>query len=264
MNNPLNYVADPEFLEQWFTLQNTNLWNLYRGFHSRVPERDVLHKQQDSTMTLGDSWNLLWLIIQKSSVGGGKFTVYIPAYKGNKAATLHFGVNLSVTPSWHGTSIAGMPGAPMGAYNPEASIEKAIANEREKWEMARRIEDLENAQGATSDIWEVLIDKVRELDPNQVLPSAIHGIQQMFQPRGVQLHGVASDYQEPPQHDHTVPQEGFTYHQEVVIPWLDSIRQHFTTDDEFWQFMNAVSTKFNSNPVMFKSMIIPPNAATNE
>lgn len=288
MNNILNYVTDPEFLQKWFKLQKTELWNLYRGFHSKVPERDVIHKQQDSTMTLDASWDLLWMMIMNSSVGGGKFTVYIPAFAGNKAVTQHFGVGLSAAPAWQSPSVAGMPGMQgmQQGYGMDAAIEKAIVNEREKWDKDLRIRELEAAQGARSNFMDVLLEKLSEMDIDTIMPVAIQGITNLFQPRpGVQLHGMPEDYQQYQQHypHHHAPvqqppvQQGpppppgeqpggevqYVYQTEVLIPWLNSIRMRFNSDEEFWLFMNALSTKFNAAPEMYKAMILPPNQPTN-
>lgn len=255
-------LTDITALQSWYLALNTPQWNLYRGFHNKMPVNAIL-KQQNDQLPMQDSWDLLQNMINAQSSQGGQFTVYVPAYAGGKGAVQHLSINMAITPSvaGYGTPNAGLAGYPpnMSGFVSAQELERRISDERERWELRRELEDVKAQVGATTDWQDILMEKVMEIDSNTIMANLGGFLQQFMTPKtGVQLRGLAHEMTPPPVAQGEATEqaaEGYQYDIERLIPALDTIRQHFESDDAFMQAFEQLAVMFNENPNFFKGQL---------
>jgi hypothetical protein len=226
---------------------------------------NAIIKQNNDQMLIDDSWAHLERMIQINSSQGGQFTIYIPAYPGGKGAVQHLSLNMQAAGQGFGATAPGMAGFPvaapgMGYVSPD-ELTRRLNDEREKWEMKRKIEDMEAAMESATDWQDILMAKVMDIDPNTIVANLGGFLQQFLQPRsGLQLRGMATEMQPAPDAtatpDDTNPAvEEFYYETERLIPALDTIRQHFGSDDDFMTAFEKLAGMFAANPDFFKSQL---------
>lgn len=248
-----SYISDLESLKTWFYGIGKPNWKLMRGFQESTKDRVTIYQQSDEMLDLDESWALLEQMISLNCSGGGRFTVFVPTLANGKGALVL--VQIGDFTSSQYPALAGYPGQ-MGML-PAAELESRIKREREMWELRRELEDLRAAQEASAGIGEILIEKLREVD----LAPIIQGIAQVFTRPGVAVHGTPGDfYAQPAQAQpqaapSTGEEEGYTYEGNRLIPLLDSIRQHFQTNEEFFDFLGKVAQKFSQNPGLYKTLL---------
>jgi len=245
-----SYISDLESLKTWFYGIGKPNWKLMRGFQESTKDRVTIYQQSDEMLDLDESWALLEQMISLNCSGGGRFTVFVPTMANGKGALVLVQIGDFSTSQY--PALAGYPGQ-MGGMLPAAELESRIKREREMWELRRELEDLRAAQEASAGIGEILIEKLREVD----LAPIIQGIAQVFTRPGVAVHGTPGDFYAPPQ---AAPppgagEEGYTYEGNRLIPLLDSIRQHFSTNEEFFDFLGKVAQKFSQNPGLYKTLL---------
>lgn len=250
--NPHNYISDIQQLEKWFRLQNCPKWGLYRGFHERMPERSVIHKQREEQLSIDESWQIIEDQIMIHGSGGGKFTLFVPNFGAAKGVSALFGLNLHTSMA---PGISGQASPASVGMLTEVETQRRITEALEKQAMARKIEDLEAAIGHKSNFQDILMEKVLQLDPDRIMDTLTGFLGTMMQrPQvPVQMRGLEREkpaIQQPPA-DGT----GFEYDGERLVAVLDPMRSHFSTDDEFMVFLEKVSARFCEHPEMFKSMI---------
>lgn len=240
-----NVVNNQDDLWRWFEKLNCPKWNLYRGFHNKLPFNQIIYKQEDDNKSVEDSFAELMELINMQSSVGAQFTIYVPYISGNKGGSMFYGVG-----AFSGTRSAALAGAPQLGMVSINEIDQRIAKERQLWDMERKIEDLQAAERGRMSMWESLCEKVIEdVDFNQLSQSISGLVAGLFTKRPVSLQGVPGD----PIHAHK--QGGFEYKEEVILPFLDAIRVHFETDEAFADFLQQVQEKFEQNPTLFITMI---------
>lgn len=259
-------LTDLNDLRAWFLELKTPQWNLYRGFQNKMPPNAV-YKQIDDQLELEDSWDKLERLIMSSSRNGGQFTVYVPAYPGGKAAVQQLSINMPAAGSGYGypqqqnAGLGGLPGqmSALGYLSPE-EVDRRIKEAEEKFEMRRKLEDMEAALHAKTSWTDVLMEKVMEMDPNELAPKLGQFIGQLLQPRpGIQLRGMADEMTAPA--PPTVNQQAgepqpFQYDTEWLIPALDDMRQHFESDEEFKNAFIKLAATFCNAPDFFKQQLM--------
>lgn len=232
----------------WFKKLETPTWNLYRGWHDKMPVRNIIYKQEDENLSLDESFEVLQQMMEMNSHEGGKFTVYV--HNNQKGSSILVGLNLGRMAKGS-MGLAGYSGAGFGMV-PADEVDRKIAQALELNNLKREIEDLRAAQEAGMGFRDILIEKLREVD----LGPIITGLSSLIQPRAGAIQGMpagAVDARQPnPEPDQD---SGFSYDGEKILPALDNIRPHFDRDTDFYSFIEKVSARFAENPDMFKNMI---------
>lgn len=248
------HISSVEDLKVWFMAHKRPEWSLMHGFQDGVQQRGQIYRNQDEGITMEESWDLLEQMIRINTSQGARFTVFVPNNDaGNRGHVVKLQIGEAPSPfgSPYATGIAGY-GAP-GMIS-KAEVAELIEEKRQVWELQKRIEDLET-RPALNGLGDVLKEKLLESDFTPV----IAGIMEMFntlvrsmtnknrtQPLAVSVQGAPED---------EAAHHGFVYDSDRIIPCLDRIRPHFSTDDEFYAFMDKISSKFAENPAMYKMMI---------
>lgn len=252
MRGPHSYISEIEALKTWFEKTAQTRWKLLRGFHERVRDKPMIYCQDDESMEMEESWALLTHMIDINSNNGGRFTVFVPTQTNGKGPTVFVQIGDFSPESSRYPSLAGAPAAGTVSKN---EVQEMIAKERRMWELERQLEDLTAAQDASADFRDVLIEKFREVD----LDPVIAGITSMFARNvaPVKLQGTPFefDYQQPPAQSASQEQQsGYTYEGDRLLPILDSIRNHFSSNDEFFSFLEKLAWTFQQNPQVYKTM----------
>lgn len=246
------YISELEGLKTWFLRIGVPQWNLYSGFVHKSTQT-YIYRQDDPEIELERSWDLLQEMLELNSAQGGKFTVYVPAYPGNKPAKVFFWPK----PAFAGQLAPGIGGYPASAgasvgYS-EQQLAERINEAIEKERLKRRIEDLEAAQAAKADWQDVLMEKVLQMDPDKALSQIGAALGGVFRPPGVQLRGLEGE--QAPGHPPAADQQVYTYSEERLLAALDKMRRHFDTDDEFMTALESLADQFDQNPNLFKSYL---------
>ncbi|MEL6142958.1 MAG: hypothetical protein AAFU67_15220, partial [Bacteroidota bacterium] len=243
-----------EDLKTWFELQNKTNWNLYRGLLTKIQNApSIIHRQDDDTITVEESWKILEDLLGMYARGVGRFTIFV---KDGKASSRGFQQHIELVNTSSAAGINGHPG--VSGYVPKDAIKEAITEERKKWELERRIEDMEAAMDANQSIGERVVDHVfNNVDINAFAP-AINGLFASLagaipQRQPISLQGMASEAANPATRE--VP-NGYDMHAEDIMPPLTIIRQHCDSYEEFVTLLNATAEMFAQQPDVFKSMIL--------
>ena len=254
---PHSYISDFEQLRKWFEAQKCPKWNLYRGFHERMPERSIIYKQREDQLTSEESWALLQDMITMNGNGGGKFTIFLPAYGAAKGPSVFFGLHLQGVSMAPG--ISGLPGQrspsmvpAMGYVSPE-DVERRVTEALEKERLHRKIEDLESAIGAKQTWQDVLFEKVLQLDPDKAMNMLGNFLGNAFQPPAtsqVQVRGLKQE--EIPEEEASTTAE---YDGDRLVAILDRLLPHFTDETDLLNFLDEVATRFCSNPSFYRGLI---------
>ena len=241
-----SYITDLKSLKTWFIGLGYPKWNLYRGHQERKNNSSMIYKQDDGSLAMDDSWELLRNMIEMNSVAGGQFTVYVPTVAGgNQGMSVLVGINVPTASSRMGAAVSGIPA--MGMI-PAAQAQKDLERERQIWEMEKRIEDMEAAGEAGIGFQDILKEQLRDIELGPIINGLVHYFMQKTP--GVQLQGTPGD--ETPEQ----PSEGppvYAYDGKRLRPALDTIRPHFDNDDQFYGFLEVVAQAFAMAPQQFKS-----------
>lgn len=253
------YINNLDQLQFWFEKLGKAEWNLYRGHLNKVSPSALIYKNEEP-LSVEESYQLLVEMMQMNSNGGGRFTVYVPDKSSNRGCTVKVGLNIQEKAS-----------AGLGGFNPSAQlqglvsvgeVDRKIAEAREKWDLERRLEDMEIALEQKVPLGEKLLEKA--LDEGGVgkivdlCSNLINGIiLKVAQPQKAQvsMNGF------PPVEDEPAP-EGYTYDQEQILTFLDQVRPHFENEASFYAFLSGVALKFSEQPDFFKGMILGQKTST--
>lgn len=246
-------ITSLDDLQTWFTGLKHPRWNLYRGHQERKGHSTLIYKQTDESLDMATSWDTLRNMIEMNSGTGGQFTVYVPTVaNGNQGMSVLVSINMQQH-SGRGT----MPAVSGTGYGlgmiPVEKVQEEIQKERKIWELEKRLEDMESAQEAGLGINDILKENLRGIDFNPIISGIVAMAAQRFGVMpGVQLQGTPADMapEEEP-HEGLAP---YAYDGKLLKPILDTIRPHFGTDEDFYNFLAAVAQSFAGNPVQFKTM----------
>ena len=159
-------------------------------------------------------------------------------------------IELNTTSAKAGINGVNLPA--LQGYVSIGEVEQRISKERELWEMKREIEDLKAEKDAKLSMGEILASRVtEELDLNMIAGQVLNFCNQWLlkakgQPVPVSVQGY-------PQEDPV----DYTYDTDQIAPFLDTIRPHFSTDQEFYQFLHQVAQFFQASPEVCKNFFKP-------
>lgn len=242
MGNGRGYISSLEDLKAWFEHAGETRWNLYRGFKDRMANAWVLARQEQDDMPLEESWALLQNMIKISSKEGGQFTIYLP--KKNGWVTR---VNL-VNPVGD-ASLGALPSPYMAGMVTKDEIQKEIEREREKWELQRRLEDMEAALAGHQSTADKVIGFIKEnIDLNPILKMVTGAMVTKGNPELAKQMQVS--IQGNPESDDQAAQQGYEYDGNRVVHTLNRMRPFFQTDEDFYNYLERVGQFFEKNPQM--------------
>lgn len=258
MRNVSPHICELGHLKEWFDRLKDSRWTLVANFQDGIPAngKSVIFRQQDADMEADESWAWLEQLLHQQAPGS-RVTVFVPTNAtGNVTVSQKYQHGQAAT-QW-GQGMPGVAGYPMlGA----AQVAQEVDRARKEWEMEKRIEELENAANAPAigGIWGIVQQKLQEVDSNtlvEVLGSTLGGIGNLLAP----LLMPRAQVQGNPALDHEPEADSpdgplYQFEADRIIPILVTIRKHFSTDDEFYQFVGALASKFDQAPDMYKSMI---------
>lgn len=252
-----SYVKNLEDLQFWFEQLDSTAWSLYRGHNSsqngRMLSSNLIYKNDGDTTNQEESWQLLEKIIGMNSHGGGLFTVYVPHKSPNKGCYQWVKITGE---AGNQAGISGYPGQ-VGLL-PADEVQRRINEAVEKERLLRRIEDLEGAQSAQRSTLEMFMDKVMdELDLNRVVDqigSIFNHAMQSKSKVPVTLQGAPGEQITTEHRDNVTSEQGYEYDERAIV-FLDHVRPHFQSDEEFYGFLNILAEKFASNPGMYISLV---------
>lgn len=265
MRGTTAYVSNIEDIQRWFELQPRSNWTLASNFCDSIPTngKGVIYRQDNSDLAKEDSWNLLHELIAMQSPGA-RLTVFVASNDaGNRVQSMRYQHGMAPAAWGQPSGFPAVAGLPLGV----GSVQEAIAKEREKWELERRLEDLEAQLSGPQQggIWGIVERKLQEADATELINTVTGlglALLEKFMPaaKPVQLAGAPhlDDDNHDDDHDDTAEgsqQPQYQFQTARVIPVLVAIRQHFDNDEEFYQFIERLSAKFGENPAFYKTML---------
>lgn len=142
------FIGNLSNLGDWFEKQGSPKWNLYHGFQKgNLQNTALIYKQDSDELDVEESFNLLSEMIQMNCGGGsGAFTIYVPTKASNVGARVFYQQGAAT----NGAAVSGTPQtmhpAALG-YVSADELERRLKEEKYKWELEKRLDDLEAANG---------------------------------------------------------------------------------------------------------------------
>lgn len=249
-------MTNIEDLEKWFIQCNSSEWVLYRGHQDKLNSLHIIANQRQTDVGMDESWDKLASFIEMNTRSGGDVTVYIPAGGNNRGFLAHFSVNLPGAMAG-----LGQPGAmgAMGAWGmgfmPIDEHERRAKEMREKWELEKRLEDLEAENESRGGIWgNIAKEALSGIDVNQVLKMLYVGVMSKFNPGAINpqisINGMGMQTgAEEEQYDDQAEES-------PLANFVARTRPHFATDQEYLAFLDKVATFFEKSPEMCKTFFV--------
>lgn len=236
------FLTSMEDLEVWFKQAGNAEWNLYRGHQDKLNSLHLIAAQRAS-ISEEESWEQLSKFIDMNTRGGGDVTIYIPGGGNGRGFVQHFSVERA------GIAGVGQPGMGWGVgFLPIDEMERRLKAERERWELERRIEDLEAEHESQGGIWGPIIkDALSGIDVNSLIKMAYVGLMSRMAP-GTISPQISINGMEPAAEHHE--QE---YEEGPLDNFIIRVRPHFASDEEFLSFLNKVATFFEKSPDLCKN-----------
>jgi len=248
------YIKTLEDLKDWFMQAGDPRWSLYRGHIEKLLSTHTLGKQDDQETGMEDSWELQRRMIEMNSADGGDFTVYVKNNASNRGWSVYYRADGPAKQP----GIGNLPAqyAQMG-YVPETKVQEEIAREREKWELERRLEDMEGALEAKQSMGEAFIGQIiQTVDWNQILTPFARSIAaatggkmnpEALKNAQVNISGHPEGEAAPDGDG-----EAFELSAERLSPALGALATHFETPDEFYQALENLARFAQANPAVIK------------
>lgn len=246
------YINTYDGLETWFKKIGSSRWNLYRGHVDKVSDnRSTIIYKNESEEDIDESWRMLQEMIQINSGAGGNFTIYVPGKSLNHGFSSFF-VSPNTLPA-RTSGLAGIDGGYVSGMVPKNELKELLEKERKMWELERRLEDMEAAQGASlSGIDRVVNNLMEDGTLGAIVQQlAITGLNILSAKMGgapaasVSMSGFG-------QH-HTTTEEEEADNEDYAIELIDRFRPHFQSEQEMRVFLDKVVVFFEKNPVMAKT-----------
>ena len=238
-------ITSIEAVHDWFYLQKSTLWSLYRGSRpSKTADR--IHSNDELT-DQDESWELLRDVLNHHSEGD-----YLIQVKANTSTTN--GNTLIFTKVSSTNPVAGITGTQLmpylGGMNPQDYIQAELKKGMETFKLQQQVENLEAAL-SEKQRGGVLDRAINALLEHPKLDAIINGIGQIaiakFAPRGGAAVGVAGFESQ----EQVAPEtEGYQYDGARLMPPLDTIRAHFP---DIYGFLEGLAGFIEANPDMAKS-----------
>jgi hypothetical protein len=243
-------ITTLEGLEKWFRYNATSEWQLYSGHMDRLNPGKLIVKQENEDLPIDDSWELLRDHLEIQSSQGGQFTVFQPTShnRGPKSKVTLNGHLMPGSGSFRGGS--SLNGLPSLGYVTKEDMEERIRSEREKWELERRVDDLEEMQRSRASIGERIFETaVEQVDLNQVASGLMGFLGALTNKMGGNPSNIGSSQpQAVNQPAAASSDEGPVYDGDQVLEFLNTIRPHFENEEEFYSFLSRVRQFFEDKP----------------
>lgn len=260
MRNVTPHICELGHLKEWFDRLKDSRWTLVANFQDGIPNngKNVIFRQSDPDMDSEESWGWLETLLNQQAPGS-RVTLFVPTNTAGNVTVSQKYQHGQAANQWigpYGQNTPGVAGYPMlGAAQVAQEVERA----RREWEMEKRIEELSEAINApaVSGVWGIVQQKLQEVDSNvlvEVLGSALGGIGNLLAP----LLMPRAQVQGNPALDNEPEDEGgplYQFESHRILPILVMIRKHFATDDEFYQFVGTLASKFDQAPDTYKAII---------
>ena len=240
-------------LKVWFDMANSAEWNLYRGHQDKFNAAHQIASQR-AQVSMEESWDQLSRFIEMNTRNGGDVTIYIPGGGNGRGYVVHYSLERSGAMAG-----LGQPGSMMGAWGmgfiPVEEHERRAKELREKWDLERRLEDLEAENESRGGVWgNIAKEALSGVDVNQVLKMLYVGVMSKFNPGAINpqisINGMGMQ---------TGAEEEQYDDQEEENPLANFVartRPHFATDQEYLDFLDKVATFFEKNTQMAKSFFV--------
>lgn len=237
-------MTSMEAIRTWWEADRERpYFTLYRG--ARATKASDIIVRNDTIEDLEPAWDMLEQMLTINSSEGGEFTVL----RTDKPKS-NFGMKgVVVLNHAHATpSVAGIPGMPfIGAgQNIQSFIAGEIEKEREKWDLAKKVEDLEAAINAGQEGGPIerflnrLLDSPKIDGILDVVLSKVFAPPSGAQPSHVAVSGAPG-----------AAADQFQYDTERVAAALERIRAHFP---DIHGTMDRLADFIDRNPEMAKSL----------
>jgi len=247
------YIDNYEDLAEWIKNTKQTAWNLYAGWPEKFSATHFLAKCEDES-DADASWELLKRMIEINASNGGNFTVYIPQ-PGNRGFSTRVQIR-SNNPAAANAGVAGIGNPYALGMIPVGEHERRLKEFEEKMRLERRIEDLEAQQGSNVGVIGKLMDKLDDLDINNVFNAVVAVLGPKINPNMQPMQLSGTPVGDPGEH---ADGSGYTYDDPRLLEFLDSVRSKFNTDEEFYTFLTKVGAFFDKNPQMALSFFAGQN-----
>lgn len=233
-----------EDLRTWWEADNERpYFTLYRG--TRATKASDIIIRNDTIEDLEPAWDMLEQMLTINSTEGGEFTI-LRADKPKSNYGMKGVVVLSharATPA-----VAGIPGMPfIGAgQNIQSFIAGEIEKEREKWELSKKVDDLEAAINAKQEgsLVERALNRVIDGDKLDALIGVL--IDKFLSPKGAHVPSHVAVSGAP-----GAAPDQFQYDTERIAAALERIRAHFP---DVHGTLDRLADFIDRNPEMAKSL----------
>ncbi|MEM1326153.1 MAG: hypothetical protein AAGI23_09380 [Bacteroidota bacterium] len=130
------HISTYDGLQQWFLQAGTGKYSVYRGFIHGKLNNSQLYMKSVEFASAEDAFENLKQMLKLA--GGGNFTIMIPSQSASMGVRTFFRLG------GH-SQVAGINGMQAVQGISATQVQEMIAKEREKWELSKRVEDLEAA-----------------------------------------------------------------------------------------------------------------------
>jgi hypothetical protein len=235
--------ASIETLESWFKGNNLPYFTVYWG---RSKEgKNVLRRSIDEKTT-EEAWEDLENLLESAGGNGGVFTI-LQSEKPRSNYGFTAILNLPQAPA---AAVNGIH-APIGYNTINEAINERIENEREKWELAKAVQDLQGAIENQGSFLERISERILN---NPKIDQIVEVLALRFlgggQPKPAAVHVSGFEGQQATAQPEDQSTE-FTYDTDRILPALEVIR---ATIGDPHSFMEVLARICVDNPELVKSI----------
>lgn len=145
-------ITTMEHLEKWF--RSNNLPYFILAYANGKGENQILKNEGEGAIdNVDEAWELLRDQIEAQTMAG-RAMLEVKVFANSKAKYHPIKTNVDMRTPYYGGNYAGVGQLPTTSGVSALDVQKAIQDERTKWELERRVEDLETALSAPSNIIE--------------------------------------------------------------------------------------------------------------
>lgn len=253
------YINSYNHLEKWFRLLETSAWNLYRGHVDKLGDNrsQIIYKQDNKSMAIDESWDMLKELIEINAANGGHFTIYVPSQSHNVGANVFF-VAPNTLPTGSGRAALGSLPDIAGGIISKAELGEILEEKRRMWELERHVEDLVAAQESQVSGVERFFNRL--LEDGTLGQIAIAGLSILGQrlgipanPAQVSMNGFPEKEEDIPTDEEESDYEVSEEEIEFAVTLVDRFRRHFSSEQEMQAFLLKVADFFDKNTAVAKS-----------
>lgn len=243
-------ITNMDDLKTWFDMAGSTEWNLYRGHQDKLNGAHQIASQRATETNLEESWDQLSRFIDMNTRNGGDVTIYIPGGGNGRGYVAHYSLERPGAMAGLGQPGGAMMGAWGMGYIPIEEHERRAKELREKWELERRLEDLEAENESRGGIWgNIAKEALSGIDVNQIVKMVYVGFMSKFNPGAINPQISINGMDAAPQGE-----EGEEYEDNPIERFITRTRRFFNTDEEYLDFLDKVATFFEKQPDMCKGL----------